>query len=87
LGIIYRDTQWGFKIFRAPVAQKPFQNQRLNSVIFDPEILWLANQHGFSVAEFPAYWRHIENSRIIYDSFQKSLFVFRELFRIKKLHQ
>jgi dolichyl-phosphate beta-glucosyltransferase len=87
LGINYKDTQCGFKIFRATVAQKLFQNQRLNSVIFDPEILWLAKQHGFSVVEFPVYWRHIENSRIVYDSFQKSLFVFKELFRIKKLHR
>ena len=87
LGINYKDTQCGFKIFRAPVAQKLFQNQRLDSVIFDPEILWLAKQYGFSVAAFPVYWRHIENSRIVYDSFQKSLFVFQELFRIKKLHR
>ena len=87
LDINYNDTQCGFKIFRAPVAQNLFQKQRLNSVIFDPEILWLAKQHGFAVAEFPVYWRHIENSRIVYDSFQKSLFVFQELFRIKKLHR
>jgi dolichyl-phosphate beta-glucosyltransferase len=87
LGINYKDTQCGFKIFRAEAAQELFQNQRLKSVIFDPEILWLAKQHGFTVTEFPVYWRHIENSRIVYDSFQKSLFVFQELFRIKKLHR
>jgi len=87
LGIGFKDTQCGFKLFRAPAARALFEKQRLDSVIFDPEILWLAKQHGYTVAEFPVYWRHIEDSRIIYDSFQKSMFVFQELFRIKKLHR
>ena len=87
LGIRYKDTQCGFKLFKAPAARALFAEQRLDSVIFDPEILWLAKLHGFSVAEFPVHWRHIDNSRIVYDSFQKSIFVFQELFRIKKLHR
>lgn len=87
LGIRYRDTQCGFKIFSARAARTLFKLQRLDSVIFDPEILWLAKKHDFKVAEFPVEWHHVGDSRIVYDSFQKSLFVFRELFRIKKLHQ
>jgi glycosyltransferase involved in cell wall biosynthesis len=87
LGIDYQDTQCGFKLFQAPAAKVLFEKQRLDSVIFDPEILWLAKEHGFKVAEFPVKWRHIENSRIVYDSFRKSLFVFQELFRIKGLHR
>ncbi len=87
LGINYKDTQCGFKIFRAQAAHALFEKQRLDSVIFDPEILWLAARNGFKVEEFPVRWRHIENSRIVYDSLQKSIFVFRELFKIKKLHR
>jgi len=87
LDIGFKDTQCGFKLFTAPAAHALFNKQRLDSVIFDPEILWLAKQHGYTVAEFPVYWRHMENSRIIYDSFQKSMFVFQELFRIKNLHR
>jgi dolichyl-phosphate beta-glucosyltransferase len=86
LGIRYPDTQCGFKIFTARAAQTLFAQQKLDSVIFDPEILWLAKQNGFKVAQFPVVWRHAENSRIQYDSLKKSLFVFQELFRIKKLH-
>ncbi|MDP2643753.1 MAG: glycosyltransferase family 2 protein [Desulfobacterales bacterium] len=86
LGISYKDTQCGFKIFTRNAAQRLFIKQKLTSVIFDPEILWLAKLAGFKVAEFPVTWTHMEDSRIQYDSIGKSIFVFQELFRIKKLH-
>jgi len=87
LQIPYRDTQCGFKLFTRTAAQRLFARQRLDSVIFDPEILWLAKQEGFSVTEFPVQWTHVGDSRIQYDSLGKSLFVFQELFRIRKLHR
>jgi glycosyltransferase involved in cell wall biosynthesis len=87
LGIGYKDTQCGFKLFNARAARTLFKIQKLDSVIFDPEILWLAKRHQFKVAEFPVEWHHVGDSRIVYDSLQKSLFVFRELFRIRKLHR
>jgi dolichyl-phosphate beta-glucosyltransferase len=86
LGIYYKDTQCGFKMFTRTAARRLFGLQKLNSVIFDPEILWLARNAGFRVAEFPVNWRHVGNSRIQYDSLKKSFFVFQELFRIRKLH-
>ena len=86
LGLHYKDTQCGFKLFKRKAAQALFGQQKLDSVIFDPEILWLAKRDGFRVAEFPIRWRHVENSRIQYDSLRKSLFVFQELFRIRRLH-
>lgn len=86
LGIHFKDTQCGFKIYKKKVARELFSNQKIESVIFDPEILWLAKHSGFSVGEFPVEWSHVEGSRIQYDSIKKSLFVFQELFRIKKLH-
>lgn len=87
LGLSYRDTQCGFKLFTRNAAQILFAKQKLDSVIFDPEILWLAKNEGFHVGEFPVDWTHIEDSRIQYDSIRKSLFVFKELFRIKSLHR
>ena len=86
LGISYPDTQCGFKLFRRQAARELFGRQRLESVIFDPEILWLARKLGFRAAEFPVHWQHVANSRIQYDTIGKSIFVFRELFRIKRLH-
>jgi len=86
LGFNYPDTQCGFKLFTRKAAHDLFARQRLDSVIFDPEILWLAKRHGYRVAQFPVDWTHMEDSRIQYDNLHKSLFVFQELFRIKSLH-
>lgn len=86
LGVDYPDTQCGFKLFTRAAAQMLFDRQRLNSVIFDPEILWLARKAGLTVGQFPVQWTHVADSRIQYDTVGKSLFVFQELFRIKRLH-
>ena len=86
LGIAYPDTQCGFKFFTQRAARTLFSQQKLDSVIFDPEILWLAKRAGFKVAQFPVEWRHVEDSRIQYDNIQKSLFVFQELLRIRRIH-
>ncbi|MFC1895206.1 dolichyl-phosphate beta-glucosyltransferase [Thermodesulfobacteriota bacterium] len=86
LGIDYPDTQCGFKIFKREAARDLFGRQKLSSVIFDAEILWLAGQRGYRVAQFPVLWTHAEDSRIQYDSIGKFAFVFEELLRIKKLH-
>jgi dolichyl-phosphate beta-glucosyltransferase len=87
LGIYYKDTQCGFKMFTKDAVARLFSKQLLDSVIFDPEILWLAKKEGLKVTEFPVKWTHMEDSRIQYDSLRKSLFVFEELFRIRKLHR
>ena len=86
LGLNYPDTQCGFKMFTQKAAKALFPQQKLNSVIFDAEILWLAKKQGFSVTQFPVTWTHVADSRIQYDSMKKSLFVFQELFRIRGLH-
>lgn len=87
LGMSYADTQCGFKLFTQKAAQTLFNLQRLDSVIFDPEILFLAKRHNFNVGEFAVHWTHQEDSRIQYDSLRKSIFVFQELFRIRALHR
>ena len=87
LGLSYPDTQCGFKLFTQKAAHTLFALQRLDSVIYDPEILFLAKRHSFKVGQFPVCWTHQEDSRIQYDSFGKSIFVFQELFRIRLLHR
>jgi dolichyl-phosphate beta-glucosyltransferase len=87
LSMDYPDTQCGFKLFRRKAARALFSKQRLDSVIFDPEILWLAKRQGLKVGQFPVKWTHQEDSRIQYDNLRKSLFVFQELFRIKFVHR
>lgn len=86
LGIDFPDTQCGFKLFTRTAAQTLFARQQLNSVIFDPEVLFLAVRLGFTIAQFPVRWTHVADSRIQYDSLGKSFFVFKELLRIRRLH-
>lgn len=86
LGLRFKDTQCGFKLFTKKAAHELFAKQKLNSVIFDPEILWLGKKNGYRISDFPVKWEHQEDSRIVYDSIGKSLSVFKELFRIRMLH-
>ncbi|MCW7754335.1 glycosyltransferase family 2 protein [Desulfobotulus sp. H1] len=86
LGLSYPDTQCGFKLFSRKACQDLFARQKLHSVIFDPEILYLAHRLGYSVSQFPVAWTHQEDSRIQYDSISKTLAVFKELFRIRQIH-
>jgi glycosyltransferase involved in cell wall biosynthesis len=87
LGIAYPDTQCGFKFFTRSAARALFGRQKLDSVIFDPELLWLANKAGYKVAQFGVKWRHVADSRIQYDTIQKSVFVFQELLKIRRIHK
>jgi dolichyl-phosphate beta-glucosyltransferase len=70
-----QDTQCGFKAFRRAAAQALFPRQRLDGWAFDAELLFLASKLGFSVAQVPIEWQHMEDSR-----FHLGLFAaFREL--------
>jgi dolichyl-phosphate beta-glucosyltransferase len=64
LSLDFKDTQCGFKAFRRTAAIALFSLQRTEGWGFDPEILFLANRLGFTVAEIPVVWAHDEGSRI-----------------------
>jgi glycosyltransferase involved in cell wall biosynthesis len=63
-GLNLRDTQCGFKAFRAPVAQLLFHLGIVDGFAFDVEILGLAQRMGYRVAEVPVHWHAIEDSRV-----------------------
>jgi dolichyl-phosphate beta-glucosyltransferase len=64
------DSQCGFKAFRQPAARALFSRQRLDGFGFDAEVLWLARQLGYRVAEIPIVWRddRRSNVRLLRDS-------------------
>lgn len=64
IGLGFRDTQCGFKLFRREVVQAVFGPQRIRSFGFDPEVLFLARKYGYRTAEIPVRWAHSEGSKV-----------------------
>jgi dolichyl-phosphate beta-glucosyltransferase len=76
-----KDTQCGFKLFNARVAQELFSRMRMNGYSFDVEVLTMARRLGYRVVEVPVNWTHIPGSkvRLTVDSFRMAA----DLFRIR----
>lgn len=51
-----RDTQCGFKMFRAEVAEDLFCSQTLTNWSFDIEVLYIARKRGYRILELPIPW-------------------------------
>lgn len=60
----FKDTQCGFKLFRAEVAQAVFPRQRLQGFSFDVEVLYLAKRAGFRIKEVGVRWINSPASRV-----------------------
>lgn len=58
------DTQCGFKGFRASVARDLFGRQRIDSIVFDAEIIHLARRRGYKIAIVPVQWSDKRGSRM-----------------------
>lgn len=58
------DTQCGFKFFRRHAALDLFGRQRIDGYMFDVEILYLAQQAGYRIAQVPVHWRDDGDSRL-----------------------
>ena len=59
-----KDTQCGFKLFRAPVAHDLFSRMRMNGFSFDVEVLVMAKRRGYRIAEVPVNWTHQPGSKV-----------------------
>ena len=64
LGLQFKDTQCGFKVFTRRAAQAIFLQQKIERWGFDPELLYLAKKYGFKVVEVPVAWAHSTGTRI-----------------------
>lgn len=58
------DTQCGFKFFQRHAAVDLFGRQRIDGYMFDVEILYLAQQAGYRIAQVPVRWRDDGDSRL-----------------------
>jgi dolichyl-phosphate beta-glucosyltransferase len=76
-----RDTQCGFKCFRAGVAEDLFAVQRIDGWTFDVEVLFLARKRGYAIREIRIPWHYIPGSRVRVVA--DSLTMLGDLFRIR----
>lgn len=58
------DTQCGFKMFRADVAEDLFRRQTLMGWSFDVELLYIASRHGIPILEIPIPWYFNPDSKV-----------------------
>ncbi len=79
------DTQCGFKGFSHDAAQQLFGRQKLDGIVFDTEILYLAQRDHLRVAQIPVSWSNIGGSRMR-PSLGPALRVLWDLLRIRWLH-
>jgi glycosyltransferase involved in cell wall biosynthesis len=63
-GLDMKDTQCGFKAFRAPAAKLLFHLGVVDGFAFDVEILTLARRIGYRVREVPVHWHAVAGSRV-----------------------
>lgn len=59
-----KDTQCGFKLFKASAAKDLAQNQQCFNYSFDIEYLFLAKKFGYKIKEVPINWYHVEGSKV-----------------------
>ena len=77
-----RDTQCGFKCFRAEIAEDIFQYQTFDGISFDPEVLFIARLRGYQIVELPIPWYYSDESRI--DLVRDTLAMIKDLFTIRR---
>ncbi len=80
------DTQCGFKGFHREVARDVFARQRVTSIVFDVELIYLVRRRGFHHVVVPIRWTDRQGSRM-HPGIRLALRVAWDLFRIPLLHR
>jgi dolichyl-phosphate beta-glucosyltransferase len=81
-----KDTQCGFKGFSRAAAHDLFARQRITSIVFDVEIIFLARRRGYRIAIVPIRWADRLGSRMRARP-RLAIRVAWDLFRIPLVHR
>jgi dolichyl-phosphate beta-glucosyltransferase len=81
-----QDTQCGFKGYTREAAQDLFARQRVTSIVFDVELIYLARRRGYRTAIVPIRWFDKRGSRMRARP-GLALRVAWDLFRIPLIHR
>jgi dolichyl-phosphate beta-glucosyltransferase len=79
-GLPFRDTQCGFKLFRADAAREIFPRQIEVGFSFDVEDLVIARARGLRTIETPVVWSNVEGTTV---SLTQGIKSFVDLLRIR----
>jgi dolichyl-phosphate beta-glucosyltransferase len=82
-GLPYRDTQCGFKLYRADAARAIFGRQQLDGFGFDVENLFIARLLGFQSVEVPVRWSDVAGTKV---STLRGLDAFADIVRVRWNH-
>jgi dolichyl-phosphate beta-glucosyltransferase len=77
-----RDTQCGFKMFQADIAEDIFGYQTFPGISFDPEVLYIARLRGYQIRELAIPWYYSDESRI--HLFKDTLALLEDLLTIRR---
>ena len=83
-GLPFRDTQCGFKLYRADAARQIFALQKQDGFSFDVEDLLIAQKLGLRAVEVPVRWANVEGTKVRLSQGVQS---FLELVRIRLAHR
>ncbi len=83
-GLHFRDTQCGFKLYRADAAKAIFSRQEQDGFSFDVEDLVIAQKLGLRAVEVPVRWSNVEGTKVTLAQGLKS---FTDLLQIRKDHR
>jgi glycosyltransferase involved in cell wall biosynthesis len=83
-GLPFRDTQCGFKLYRADAAKEIFSRQEQDGFSFDVEDLVIAQKLGLRAIEVPVRWANVEGTKVTLAQGMRS---FTDLLQIRKDHR
>jgi dolichyl-phosphate beta-glucosyltransferase len=76
-----KDTQCGFKLFRADVAHDAFAKLSTDGFGYDPEVLYRARRQGVRIAEVPVVWRNSSPTKV--NPIRSSYDMFKHVLRVR----
>ncbi len=81
-----QDTQCGFKGFTREASHDLFTQQKITSIVFDVELIYLARRRGYRIAVVPVSWSDKHGSRM-HPGLMLGVRVAWDLFRTPFLHR
>src|ERR1700735_4521818 len=83
-GLPFRDTQCGFKLYRADAARQIFTRQKQEGFSFDVEDLLIAKKLGVRAVEVPGRWANVEGTKV---RLSQGIMLFLDFVKIRMTHR